>query len=136
MIKHPIWFWAASGAGLLWNAYGLWQFAGSVTATTDSLVASGQTLEQAAVMTTYPAWMTVSFVIGVLAGSVLLMLRCALAVTVLVVSLMGYIVIYLGDITQGVFAVMGAPQVIILSVVVAIAVGLLARHAKKKLLLA
>lgn len=135
-MRPPIWFWAASGAGLLWNAYGLWQFAGSLSATADSLVASGLTPEQATVMTTYPAWMTLAFAIGVLGGlvgSVLLMLRRALAVPVLVASLAGYIVLYLGDITEGVFAAMGAPQVIVLSVVVAIAVGLLllARHAKK-----
>ena len=139
MTKPPIWFWAASGAGLVWNAYGLWQFAGSLVATPDSLV--GMTPEQAAVMTSYPVWMTIAFAIGVLGGllgSALLALRRGLAVPVLVASLVGYIVLYVGDMTQGVFAAMGAPQVIVLTVVVAIAVGLLllARHAKKTLLLA
>ena len=139
MTKPPIGFWAASGAGLVWNAYGLWQFAGSLVATPDSLV--GMTPEQAAVMTSYPVWMTIAFAIGVLGGllgSALLALRRGLAVPVLVASLVGYIVLYVGDMTQGVFAAMGAPQVIVLTVVVAIAVGLLllARHAKKTLLLA
>ena len=139
MTKPPIWFWAASGAGLVWNAYGLWQFAGSLVATPDSLVA--MTPEQAAVMTSYPVWMTIAFAIGVLGGllgSALLALRRGLAVPVLLASLVGYIVLYVGDMTQGVFAAMGAPQVIVLTVVVAIAVGLLllARHAKKTLLLA
>lgn len=140
MTKPPIWFWAASSAGLLWNAYGLWQFAKSLKATPDSLMANGMTAEQAAVMTSYPAWMTAAFGLGVLAGltgSALLIMRRAQALPVLVASLAGYIVLYLGDITQGVFAVMGAPQVIVLSLVVAIAVALLvlARFAKKTLLL-
>ncbi len=141
MTKPPIWFWAASGAGLLWNAYGLWQFGKSLSATPDSLMTSGMTAEQAAIMTSYPVWMTLAFAIGVLggfAGSALLLLRRVWALPILAASLVGYIVLYLGDMTQGVFAVMGAAQVIVLTVVVAIAVGLLllARHAKKTLLLA
>lgn len=141
MTKPPIWFWAASFAGLLWNAFGLWQFAKSLTATPESLLTSGMTAEQAAIMTSYPIWMTIAFAMGVLggfAGSVLLLLRRGHALPVLMVSLAGYILLYLGDMTQGVFAVMGTAQVIVLTVVVAIALGLLmlARHAKKTLLLA
>lgn len=141
MNKPPIWFWATSCAGLLWNAYGLWQFGGTLTATPESLIASGLTSEQAAVLTTYPDWMTFAFAIGVLCGlvgTVLLLMRQKLALPALVVSLAGYVVLYVGDITQGVFAVMGAPQVIVLTIVVLIALGLLmlAQHAKKSALLA
>ena len=129
MTKPPIWFWAASGAGLVWNAYGLWQFAGTLRATEQSLVAAGLTAEQASVMTGYPVWMTLAFALGVLGGlvgSALLLARRKAAYTVLAGSLLGYILLYIGDATQGVFAVMGAPQVIVLSVVVAIAAGLVA----------
>ena len=129
MTKPPIWFWAASGAGLMWNAYGLWQFAGTLRATEQSLVAAGLTAEQASVMTSYPVWMTLAFAVGVLGGlvgSALLLARRKAAGPVLAGSLLFYIVLYIGDATQGVFAVMGAPQVIVLSVVVAIAAGLLA----------
>lgn len=129
MTKPPIWFWAASGAGLVWNAYGLWQFAGTLRATEQSLVAAGLTAEQASVMTGYPVWMTLAFALGVmggLVGSALLLARRKAAGPVLAGSLLFYIVLYIGDATQGVFAVMGAPQVIVLSVVVAIAAGLLA----------
>lgn len=137
----PIWFWAASGAGLAWNAYGLWQFGQSLLASTETLLAMGLTPEQAAVMTGYPAWMTLAFAVGVLgglAGSALLLLRRGLALPVLAASLAGYVVLYLGDVTQGVFAAMGMAQVVVLTVVVAIAVGLLmlARHAKKSAMLA
>ncbi len=135
MTKPPIWFWAASAAGLLWNVYGLWQFAKSLTATPESLLASGMTAEQAAIMTSYPTWMTFAFAMGVMGGfvgSVLLLLRRGRALPVLTVSLAGYVVLYLGDVTQGVFVVMGTPQVIVLTVVVAIAVGLLMLAAMQK----
>ena len=135
MTRTPLWYWAAATAGLIWNAYGTWQFGLSLTATTQSLVASGLTPEQAQVMTTYPAWMTLAFALGVLGGlvgSVLLLLRHRTALPVFAASLAGYIVLYIGDITQGVFAAMGAPQVIILTLVVAIAAGLLAVAARAK----
>jgi hypothetical protein len=43
----------------------------------------------------------------------------------LAASLIGYLVLYAGDITEGVFAALGWPQVAILSAVVAIAACLL-----------
>jgi len=104
------------------------QFVQSLRATTDSLVAGGLTPQQAAVMTSYPAWMTAAFAVGVfggLLGCVLLLLRRKLAVPVFALSLVGYIALYIGDITEGVFAAMGTPQVVVLSVVVAIAAALL-----------
>jgi hypothetical protein len=135
MTRTPLWYWATAGVGLIWNAYGTWQFALSLTATPESLIASGLTPEQAQVMTTYPAWMTLAFALGVLGGlvgSVLLLLRKRAALPILVASTAAYIVLYIGDITQGVFAAMGAPQVIILTLVVAIAAGLLALAARAK----
>lgn len=137
----PLWFWGAAGLGLVWNAYGVVQYIGSVRATPESLIAGGLTAEQAAVMTGYPLWMTAAFAIGVfagLAGCVLILLRSKAALPVFALSLAGYAALYIGDITQGVFAAMGAPQVIILSLVVAIAALLLwlARHARKAGLIA
>lgn len=124
---------AGALAGIAWNLFGLVQFGLSVTATEASLVASGLTPEQAAVMTGYPAWMTVAFAAGVLgglAGSVLLALRHRLAMPVLAVSLAAYVALWIGDAVHGVFAAMGTPQIVIVSVVVAIAAALYAasRH--------
>ncbi|MBC8050674.1 MAG: hypothetical protein H7X92_11100 [Chitinophagales bacterium] len=135
--KTPAWFWAAAGLGLAWNAFGVVQYLGSVTATRDSLIASGLTAAQAEVMTTYPVWMTIAFAIGVfagLAGCALLLLRNRLATPVFALSLAGYIVLFIGDITEGVFAALGAPQVAVLTMVVAIAAALLwmARHAERR----
>lgn len=140
-LPAPAWLWATAGLGLAWNAYGIVQFVASLSATPDGLMAQGLTEAQAAVMLGYPAWMTVAFAIGVFGGAVgcaLLMMRSSLALPVFAVSLAAYVVLYAGAIAQGVFAALGAPQVIILSLVVLIAAGLLAvaRRAAKSGLLA
>jgi hypothetical protein len=131
--RPPLWFLAASIGGIAWNVFGAVQLAGSVTATEASLIASGLTSEQAAVMTGYPGWMTLAFALGMsggLTGSVLLLLRRRIALPVLAVSLVAYVALWAGDAVHGVFAAMGLPQVVTLTVVVAIAAALLllARH--------
>jgi hypothetical protein len=131
--RAPYWITAAALGGTAWNIFGIVQFAGSVMATESSLIASGLTPEQAAVMTGYPAWMTLAFALGVLggfAGSVLLLLRGPAAMPVLLASVVAYVALWIGDAVFGVFAAMGAQQVAILTVVVAIAAALyaLARH--------
>ncbi len=132
-VNTPLWFWIVTALGLAWNIFGVVQFLGSLSATSESLIATGLTAEQAAVMLGYPSWMTIAFAVGVfggLIGCVLLMAKKRLAILVFVASLIGYLLLYIGDITEGVFAAIGSSQVIILSIVVAIAAGLLwlARH--------
>jgi hypothetical protein len=132
-IRRPLWLTTAAVGGIAWNIFGIVQFAGSVTATEASLIASGLTPEQAAVMTGYPAWMTLAFALGVFsgfAGSTLLIFRSAAAMPVLLTSFVAYVALWIGDAVHGVFAAMGAPQVGILTLVVAIAVVLyaLSRH--------
>lgn len=136
-VRAPLWIAAAAAGGVAWNIFGVVQFAGSFTETDASLVASGLTPEQAAVITGYPAWMTMAFAVGVfggIAGSVLLLLRRAGAMPVLLVSLVAYAALWIGDAVHGVFAALGAPQVIILSLVVAFAAALyaLSRHPAAK----
>lgn len=135
--KPPLWFWVAVVIGLAWNIFGLVQFFGTLRATQDSLVASGMTVEQATVMLGYPSWMTVAFAIGVVGGvlgSALLGLRWSHAIMVFWASLLGYIALWVGDYSEGVFASLGKAQMIVLTVVVAIAVALLllAQHAARK----
>ncbi len=125
----PLWQTATVAAGLAWNIFGLYQFALSLTATTASLMAKGMTEAKATAMTTYPVWMTLAFALGVglgTIGSVLLLMRRKLALPVLTVSLVAYIALWAGDAINGVFAALGAPQVIVLTFVVVIAAGLLA----------
>jgi hypothetical protein len=126
--------------GLAWNIFGTYQFIGSVNATSESLMAMGMSEAQAMVMTKYPLWMTIAFAIGVfggLIGSILLLLKKAISEKIFLASLFGYIVLYIGDITEGIFAAIGKSQVIILTTVVALAFGLwlFARAYRKKGLL-
>ena len=126
--RMPLWAKIATGLGLAWSLFGAVQFSLSLGATVESLQASGLTAEQAAVMTGYPGWMTVAFAIGTFGGvigCILLLLRRAMALPVLALSLLAYLALYYGDIVHGVFAAMGTPQVVILSLVVAIAAALL-----------
>lgn len=123
-INGPSWLTTAALGGVAWNLFGAVQFAASAMSTQQDLIASGLTREQAAVMTGYPVWMTIAFALGVaggLSGSVLLLFRHRLARPVLGVSLAAYVALWVGDAVHGVFAAMGAQQVLILSIVVAIA---------------
>lgn len=126
--NRPVWFWIAAFLGLAWNVFGLFQFAGSLTSTPDSLMEAGMTAQQAAVMKGYPFWMTIAFATGTLGGTIgccLLLLRSKHAAAVFLLSLVAYVVLYIGDYTEGVFAALGPSQVIILSIAVAFAVALL-----------
>jgi hypothetical protein len=124
----PTWFWIAAILGLAWNVFGAYQYLMSVQATQESLVSSGLTAEQAAVMLNYPAWMTGAFAIAVFGGIIgcaLLLLRKRLSVPVLALSLAASISLFIGDMINGIFAAMGAPQVIVLTIVVLISVLML-----------
>lgn len=132
-LRAPVLLTAAGLGGIAWNLFGAVQFVGAVAATEQSLIAGGMTAEQAAVMTGYPGWMTVAFAVGVfggLLGSVLLLLRRAAAKPILAASLVAYVALWIGDAMFGVFAALGAPQVAVLTLVVAIATALFAisRH--------
>lgn len=129
----PRWYWVAAGLGLLWNLYGVFQLYGTVTATPTKLMEMGMNEAQARLYAGLPIWMNAVFTLGVLggtAGCALLLARRRLAVPVFAASLAGYVALYVGDILYGVFAAIGASQVVILTFVVAVAVALLAmaRH--------
>lgn len=124
----PKWFWICAGLGLAWNMFGVVQFVGTALASQEGLMMSGMTEAQAQLYFGLPVWMNIAFAIGVfggLLGSALLLLRRKQSVPVFAVSLAAYIVLYIGDITEGVFAIMGSSQVMILTGVVLIATGLL-----------
>ncbi len=119
---------AAAALGAAWNIFGVIQFWGQVSATPAMLMAKGMTAAQANLYASLPGWMTIVFAIGVfggLAGALLLLIGQRVAATLLGMSLVGYIVLYIGDITQGVFAAFGTGQVVVLTIVVTIAAALL-----------
>lgn len=125
---QPLWLTAAAGFGTLWNAYGLYQFAGTFSQTSTMLMQGGLTRDQADLYLSLPGWMTLAFGLGVglgLAGSLTLLLGRRLALPLLLLSLVAYGALFAGDLAHGVFAAI-ASQLAILSVVLAIAAGLAA----------
>jgi hypothetical protein len=118
----------AAGLGLAWNLFGVSRFFATAFQDAEALAAAGMTPEQAALYAGLPGWMTLAFALGVfggLAGSALLLLRHRAATPVLAVSLLAYAVLFVGDITEGVFAAFGIGQVAILAFVLLVAAGLL-----------
>jgi len=116
-------------AAVAWNAFGCFQWAQSLRSSYGALRQMGLDHDAATTLAGLPVWIDVAFgvgVIGGLAGSVLLLARRRLAQPVFVASLVGYCVLFVGDVTEGVFAALGASQVVVLTFVVAIAVGLVA----------
>ena len=125
--RIPIWLRTAAALGVLWNLYGVFQFAGSFTQTSNSLMTAGMTASQAAVYLSLPAWISVVFAIGVFGGlvaSIALAARRHVAVPIFAVSLVGYVLLFLGDAWYGVFASI-PEQLVVLGVVVLIAAALL-----------
>ncbi|TAF69495.1 MAG: hypothetical protein EAZ54_14410 [Curvibacter sp.] len=115
-------------AGLLWSLFGVVQFARQTFTDTAGLVAGGMTPPQAELYAALPVWMSIAFAIGTIGGTIgclLLLVSRRIAVAVLGVSLAAYVALYLGDIVHGVFAAFGAPQIVVLSLVVLVATGLL-----------
>lgn len=138
--RGPIWLWLAGGLGVLWNAYGLYQFIASFSQTKDGLMAVGMTASQADLYLSLPSWINVSFAVGVLGGligSVALLMKSARAVAIFGMSMAGYIILFSGDVYYGVFANIPT-QLVILTVVVVIAAALLwvSIYAKKQNILA
>jgi hypothetical protein len=127
-MKTSLWLPVLAAAGIAWNLFGIWQFAGSFTQTEQSLMDAGMTQPQAALYLALPVWTSIAFAIGVfggLAGSVALLLRRSVAMPVFAASLVGYVVLFAADWSYGVFAAI-PEQLAILGVVVLIAIVLLA----------
>jgi hypothetical protein len=124
-----VWMSVVAIVGFAWNLFGALQFVRSVTATEEGLGAAGMSPEQIAVMTGFPAWVGIVFGIGALTslvGCVLLFLRHRLAAAILGVSALAFALLWVAYAIYGAFAAFGAPQVAIMTTVVAVAIGLYA----------
>lgn len=122
------WIRPVSILALAWNLFGLSQFTTTTFASRDGLLAAGLTAAQADLYLALPFWMTAAFAVGVgggLLGSLALLMKRRSARTIFAGSAAGYVALFVGDLVEGVFAAFGPPQVAILTVVVAIAGGLL-----------
>lgn len=125
--RGPIWLWGVGSLGVVWNLYGLYQFAAGFTPAGRAATTAGMTSAQAELYLSLPAWMSVVFAIGVfggLIGSIALLLRRPAALPIFVASFVGYILLFAGDVAYGVFAAIPS-QLAILAVVVLIAAALL-----------
>ena len=122
----PSWLWAASFLGVLWNVYGVYQYAGTFTPAGQAAMTAGMTASQAALYLSLPGWISVVFAVGVfggLVGSILLALRRRVARPVFAASFVGYGLLFAGDAGYGVFAAIPS-QLGILAIVGLIAAAL------------
>ncbi len=91
--KLPVWFWIIAGVALVWNAMGVMAFVMQVTMSPEALAAMPEA--ERALYETFPVWALLAFaaaVFGGAIGSLLLLLRKALAYPVFVISLAGIII--------------------------------------------
>jgi hypothetical protein len=90
MTKRPVHLWIVGLIGLLWNAFGCWNY--SMTAYRSEVWLAELTAAQRAYVEGFPAWSHAAWAIGVwfgLAGSILLLLRRRWAVPAFAISLVG-----------------------------------------------
>ena len=88
----PSWLWAASFLGVLWNVYGVYQYAGTFTPAGQAAMTAGMTASQTALYLSLPGWISVVFAVGAfggLIGSILPALRRRLSCPVFAASLAG-----------------------------------------------
>jgi hypothetical protein len=92
--KTPWHLWAVGIVGLLWNAYGGYDYFMTKTGGEAYLRSLGMTEAQIAHYASMPAWMTAVWAVGVwgaLLGTVLLLLRSKFAVPVFAASLVAFV---------------------------------------------
>lgn len=90
MTRTPAHLWIVGVLGILWNAFGAFNY--TMTQTRNEAVMSGLTAAQRAYVESFPAWAEGAWALGVwggLAGAVLLLMRSRYAVPVFAISLAG-----------------------------------------------
>jgi len=123
----PVWFWVVSGAALVWNMMGVAAYLMQVGMTTEDLAQLKQAERQLYEST--PSWATGAFAIGVFGGtlgSLALLLRNALAIPLLMLSLLGILIqMFHAFFLSDAFALYGMQAFVMPSLVIVIAVLLL-----------
>lgn len=93
LTKPPIWFWIVAGIALIWNLLGVAAFIAQVTTSPEALAALPEA--ERTLYENFPLWALLAFALAVFGGaigSLLLLLRKALAKQVLIASLAGIII--------------------------------------------
>lgn len=136
MIKVPTWFTIAAVLGLLWMAFGCFAYVSEMQADSASLAALPELNQQ--LITGRPAWATGLFAIAVwggLVGTLLLMMRKAIAVPVLLMAMLATLGTYTWPLLlSGLVSQFGGADwgLTIAILGIQIALWLLARSAKTK----
>lgn len=119
--RTPWHLWAVGGLGLLWNAFGAFDYSLSKLRGDPYLQSVGMTPAQIDHFNAMPMWMTAVWAVGVwgaLAGTVLLLLRRRLAAPVFIASLLAFLLslvyAYLIDPTPDMTVQMAVMQGVIL----------------------
>lgn len=110
--RRSLGLWLIGGIGLLWNAMGMLNLFMQMNA---GMLAS-MPPEQRAIIESRPTWATLAFAVGVLAGvlgCVLLLLRKPVAFPILAVSLAAIALHMVSYITTGIWASLGALQIVL-----------------------
>lgn len=132
----PTWFWIASILALVWNLLGVIAYIQQVTLTPEALAAMAET--ERALYENTPAWANAAFAIAVFGGalgSLLMLIKKALAESIFIVSLIAVLVqMSSAFFIMDSFAEFGPGVVIMPIIVIAIACLLVwfARSSKEK----
>lgn len=124
-VSTPKWFWAVAVLILLWNLFGISNYLMSATATVESLGEMDYTAEQITFLMGMPKYVMAIFALAVwsgLLGAVLLLLRKKWALPVFFFSLLMVLISFIVDWVGGSFAMLGAPYLAIMIVVVIAAI--------------
>ena len=132
--RTPWHLWVVGGLSLVWNAFGAFDYL--MTQTQNEAYMAAFTPEQLAFFYGFPWWLTAAWAIAVwgsVAGSVLLLLRKAIAVPVFVVSLACMVLTSFHNfvLTNGA-EVMGGMGPIIFSAVIFVVAVLLVVYSRKQ----
>lgn len=124
--KMPKLFWTVAIAALVWNALGVMAYIMDVTMSEDAMAALP--LEQQALYSVQPSWVTAAFAIAVfagLAGSIALVMRKSIATTIFAVSLAAVIAqMYYAFGMSDMIEIMGASSAIMPSAIIVVAAAL------------
>jgi hypothetical protein len=131
----PLMFWIVSVVSLLWNGFGGYDYVMTRQKNVEYLGQMGNAQEILAWIDSLPMWVQILWPIGVWAsvlGSVLLLLRSRHAVTAFLVSLVGAIASFVGQITVSVPASMDSTMNKVLPILIVVIIAVLWWYARRQ----